>query len=691
MKKFLSMIAIASMLAFTWACDEDEKPAAPSVTTATTVTNVQLSQQVQITFAFAAPGGYKSASVAQAGGTATIDTQPTAGAKDGEVVVNFTAGTSSGAGSVTLTITDNSNQTTNATAVVNVTVPNAPAVTAPGAASVTVTQKVDVTFAVNAAGGYKSSALSAVLGGTATIKTQPTVGATTGNVVVEFTGGASAGAGSATLTVTDNNNLTGFATSVITVSASPVPSISGIPSTASVTAGTLLGPVAATVTMANLPGTFSITKNGAAFGTPVAITTNGQVVNFEYTPTIAESGTSITFEFTAEDSDGDETSVTHLLSVTPPTFPKVIVETNITANTTWTKNNIYELATRVTVVSGVTLTIEPGTVIKGQPGTGSNATTLLIARGGNLIADGTANEPIIFTSTSDNIIPGQIASPNLSPNTNGLWGGLIVLGNARIAAVATEVQIEGIPATDANGLYGGNDDADNSGIIRYVSIRHGGSLIGSGNEINGLTLGGVGSGTIIANIEVVANQDDGIEFFGGSVSVTNALIWNSFDDALDTDQSWSGTVNNYVIVAPNTGSAFELDGPEGTGGKLTAGSDGDHKFINGTVYAGANIADLIDFDNNSNVQMSNTYFFGISNNTSVKDYAAMIAFANSTSSVAGFQYTLPADKDVAVVFAGIEAAKLSSVTLATKTVGADMTQFGWTWARVSGALAGLGL
>jgi hypothetical protein len=268
---------------------------------------------------------------------------------------------------------------------------------------------------------------------------------------------------------------------------------------------------------------------------------------------------------------------------------------------------------------------------------------------------------------------------------------LIVLGRARIAATASEVQIEGIPVTDANGLYGGSDDADNSGIIRYVSIRHGGSLIGSGNEINGLTLGGVGSGTTIANIEVVANQDDGIEFFGGTVSVTNALIWNSFDDALDTDQSWSGTVNNFIIVAPNTGSAFELDGPEGTGGKLTAGSAGDHKFLNGTVYAGANIADLIDFDASTNVQMENLYFYGISNNTDVKEYAAMIGFAGSTSSVANFQHTLPANRTAAQVFPGVEAAKLSAVAQNANTVGANASSFSWTWARVSGALTDIGL
>lgn len=684
------MIAVASVLAFTWACDEEETPAAPTVTTATTVTNVQLSQAVDLTFSFAAPGGFKSATLAQVGGTATIKTAATASAKDGSIVVTFTAGTSAGAGSVTLTLTDNSNQTSSATAVVNVTIPDAPAVTPPAAASVTVNKKVDVTFAIAVPGGYKSAATSLLVGGTASIKSQPTTGATTGNVVVEFTGGASAGAGSVTLTVTDNNNRTGFATSVVTVSASPVPSIAGIPATASVVAPTTLGPVAATITMADVPGTFSIKKDGVAFGSAVIIATSGQVVNFEYTPTIVEAGSAITFEFTAEDSDGDKTSVTHVLTVTAPVFPKVLVESNITANTTWTKDKIYELATRVTVVSGVTLTIEPGTIVKGQPGTGTNATALLIARGGKLMADGTANEPIIFTSTSDEIIPGQIGSPNMSPNTNGLWGGLIVLGNARIAAAAPEVQIEGIPATDTNGLYGGNNDADNSGTIRYVSIRHGGSLIGAGNEINGLTLGGVGSGTIIENIEVVANQDDGIEFFGGSVSVKNALIWNSYDDALDTDQSWSGTVDNFVIVAPNTGSGFELDGPEGTGGKLTAGAAGDHKFMNGTVYAGANIADLIDFDANSNVQMSKIYFYGLSNNTSVTQYAAMLAFANSTSSVAEFQHTLDG-KDAAVVFAGIEPAKLTAVNTNANTVGADMTKFAWTWARVSGALAEIGL
>ncbi len=178
---------------------------------------------------------------------------------------------------------------------------------------------------------------------------------------------------------------------------------------------------------------------------------------------------------------------------------------------------------RIIVLDGITLTIDPGTIIKGQAGAGANSTVLLVARGGTLIADGTAEEPIIFTSVADEIVSGQIDSPNLDPDQDGLWGGLIVLGDAPVAVAAGVKQIEGIPTADPSGLYGGDDATDNSGIFRYVSIRHGGTNIGSGNEINGITLGGVGSGTVVENVEVVANQDDGIERFGGYVNVSKLI------------------------------------------------------------------------------------------------------------------------------------------------------------------------
>jgi hypothetical protein len=687
MKKFLSMIAIASMLAFTWACDEDEKPAVPTVTTGTSVTNVQLSQQAQITFEFAAPGGYKSAAVTQVGGTATISAEPADGAKDGEVVVTFTAGTSAGAGSITLSLTDNSNQIATATAVVNVTVPNAPAVTAPAAASVTVNQKVDVTFAVNAPGGYKSAALSALVGGTATIKTQPSVGATTGNVVVEFSAGAAAGAGSSTLTVTDNNNLTGFATSVITVSTSPVPSIAGIPATASVTAGALLGPVPATITMANLPGTFTITKNGVAYGSSVAITTNGQVVNFQYTPTIAESGSNITFVFTAEDSDGDETSVTHVLTVNAPTFPKVVVNTNITSNTTWSKANIYELASRVIVEPGFTLTIEAGTVIKGQPGSGVNATALIIARGAQIIADGTAAAPIIFTSTSDNILPGQITS-NLTETNSGLWGGLILLGKAPISDADNnnEAIIEGIPGDVSLAGYGGTIANDNSGILDYVSIRHGGSVLGEGSEINGLTLGGVGSGTTVTNIEVVANLDDGVELFGGTVNLTNVMIWAADDDGLDIDQAYSGTVDNVIVIAfSGTDHNLEIDGPEGT----AAG-----RFTIKNVSCKGVDDEIADLREKATGLIDGYYSFGFTS-AALNDEGD---FALSTATVVGatgvdmnfanMQHTLVGADVLGDVFPATVVPFVTAVAAGANTQGADETKFNWTFAFAKGAITG---
>ena len=134
----------------------------------------------------------------------------------------------------------------------------------------------------------------------------------------------------------------------------------------------------------------------------------------------------------------------------------IVVTENITANTTWSKDKIYQLAGRITVVDGVTLTIEPGTIIKGEAGTGANATALLIARGGKLMASGTATAPIIFTSVADEITKERVASgkfdsPNLDADINGLWGGLIVLGNAPISAKNSDasVQIEGIPTSDA--------------------------------------------------------------------------------------------------------------------------------------------------------------------------------------------------------------------------------------------------
>ncbi len=246
--------------------------------------------------------------------------------------------------------------------------------------------------------------------------------------------------------------------------------------------------------------------------------------------------------------------------------PDVIVSGNITGNVTWTNDRFYILTGKVYVVDGASLTIEAGTIVKGAVSTGANASALIVARGGKIFANGTAQRPIIFTSASDNIALGTNAGTNLTVADQGLWGGLLVLGKARgsFPGDASEVQIEGLPATEP-GSYGGTDDNDNSGVINYLSLRHGGAIIGSDNEINGITLGSVGRGTQISNIEVVANVDDGVEWFAGSVNVTNVVVWGCGDDLLDMDQAYSGTVTNALTISTNiTDHALEIDGPEGS-------------------------------------------------------------------------------------------------------------------------------
>jgi hypothetical protein len=364
-----------------------------------------------------------------------------------------------------------------------------------------------------------------------------------------------------------------------------------------------------------------------------------------------------------------------------PISQNKIVTENITKNTTWYSDTVYQLAGRITVTEGSTLTIEPGTIVKGEAGTGANATALLIARGGKIIAEGTPQLPIIFTSVADEITPelveqGQFQSPNLDPTINGLWGGVIVLGNSKISpkpgasGELLEVQIEGIPTSDVNGLYGGNDDTDNSGVLKYVSIRHGGTNIGSGNEINGLTLGGVGSGTVIEHIEVVANQDDGVEWFGGTVNAKNVVVWNAGDDGLDTDQSWGGTCDNFVVITA-AGHAFELDGPEGS---YTAG----HIFKNGNVICSNDdvaTQDLINTDANSIVELTDIYFSEIVPGQMINRVTAPgVVYNNIILNVHPDSLSNHVNGNV------------PSGIISGTTPKANTNVFSWTWAHQSGKL-----
>ncbi len=371
-----------------------------------------------------------------------------------------------------------------------------------------------------------------------------------------------------------------------------------------------------------------------------------------------------------------------------PVDEEITITTNITENTTWETGNVYILGGRISVESGITLTIEPGVVIKGEAGTGANATALVIARGATLNAEGTAGQPIIFTTIADEIEPGQIASPNLDPTLNGLWGGLIVLGSAPISADATSVQIEGIPASDQNGLYGGSDATDNSGTLKYISIRHGGANIGEGNEINGLTLGGVGSGTTIENIEIVANQDDGMECFGGTVVVKNLIVWNVGDDAVDTDQAWAGTLDNFIVIAgSNTDHTLEIDGPEGS---MLAS----HIVKNGSIKGNEN-SELGDFRDGARGTFQDIYFFNFPSpatdgrgDFSLSGDASDANFASGDLSFSNLQITLASGVELTSVFKGGTDIYASSVTIGANTVGATKANFeNWSWASVNGSLS----
>lgn len=227
-----------------------------------------------------------------------------------------------------------------------------------------------------------------------------------------------------------------------------------------------------------------------------------------------------------------------------------------TGTVTWQNDKSYLIEGFVFVNDGQVLQIEPGTVIRARTGQGASASALIVARGGKIIAEGTPDEPIVFTVEGDDL------KGSVPLDAKGLWGGLIILGNAPINAPVGESHIEGIPLIEPRGLYGGFDPEHDAGILRYVSIRHGGTNIGEGNEINGLTLGGVGQATTIDHIEVISNADDGVEFFGGSVNCSHMLASFCGDDAFDFDEGYHGHCQFLLAImdAENGDHAAEHSG-----------------------------------------------------------------------------------------------------------------------------------
>ncbi len=369
--------------------------------------------------------------------------------------------------------------------------------------------------------------------------------------------------------------------------------------------------------------------------------------------------------------------------------------TRISSDRTFATGEIQTLDGFWVVESGATLTIEPGAILKFGDGQGENASALIILPGGKINAVGTPANPIIMTSIQDNIEIGQKRGTNLDGTNNGLWGGFIVLGNAPISASEGAIDIiEGIPAALNLGNYGGTNAAENSGNIQYVSIRHNGIILEADNELQGLTLGGVGSGTTINHIEVIASKDDGIEIFGGAVNLSDLVVYRQGDDGLDLDQAYSGTINNALILVEggtDGNAAFEFDGPElvGTndGGTFTV-RNVTCKALNGA----ANGAMIL--KSRAQGTISNCSFEGFTNWVSINGSGGDNYLNGSlefTGDIELVGATLDStlffdDEDTSTVINAFLADPIVS-TPATATVGATVSEFtGWTWVDDAGLL-----
>jgi len=296
--------------------------------------------------------------------------------------------------------------------------------------------------------------------------------------------------------------------------------------------------------------TASIAPFDATDKTLIWSTANAMVATVAPDGTISGVATGIT-DITVKTTDGGfekKCSVT----VFPAAGTTITMAGNITASLTLKSDINYVLDGWVYVKSPAVITIEAGTVIKGKVDTKAS---LVIERGAKIMAEGTSAKPIVFTSAK---AAGARAA--------GDWGGIVLCGNAKINVAGGEAEIEGGLGTK----YGGNDDNDNSGTMKYVRIEFAGYAFQPDKEINGLTFGAVGKGTTIDYIQVSYSNDDSYEWFGGTVNCKHLIAFSGLDDEFDTDYGFSGLIQYIVglrdpmIADISKSNGFESDN-DGTG------------------------------------------------------------------------------------------------------------------------------
>lgn len=306
--------------------------------------------------------------------------------------------------------------------------------------------------------------------------------------------------------------------------------------------------------------------------------------------------------FSCDDNDPDTTPTTKSYTLTEQNGVTWL-EGTVDENLTLSAAKKYMLKGFVYVKAPASLTIEAGTVIKGDQT--SNA-TLIIEKGAKIMAEGTAAKPIVFTSAK---AKGGRAAGN--------WGGIIILGQAP-TNLGANAKIEG----GVDRPYGGTDANDNSGVLKYVRIEYSGIAFQPDNEINGLTLGGVGAGTVIDYVQVSFNGDDAFEFFGGTVNAKHLIAYKTVDDMFDTDNGYSGKLQFLVGLSnPSVADASSSNGFESDGD--SQGSDATPKTsatfsnvslfgprVNGTTTVNSLFKRAMHVRRNSNISVYNSLFAG---------------------------------------------------------------------------------
>lgn len=331
---------------------------------------------------------------------------------------------------------------------------------------------------------------------------------------------------------------------------------------------------------------------------------------------------------------------------------------------TLTKDNKYLLKGQVFVRENSILTIEPGTIIFGDKGTKG---TLIIDRGGKIIAEGTANEPIVFTSA---LAPGS--------RDRGDWGGIVILGKARTNQA--DPVIEGVTPTV---IFGGDNDDDNSGILKYVRVEFAGIELTPNNETNSITLGGVGRGTTMEFCQVSFGGDDGFEWFGGALNAKHLIAFGMWDDCFDVDYGFTGKVQfglsvRYGSYADQSGSnIFETDnGPnDNVTTLITTGVfsniTGIGPRLTNSQSINSNYQHAIDMRRRTALTIANSVFVGMPRGIRMNQQSVFDNYSNNSGALLNNYLSAPAQTFSVGTGMTANAASVQSLWNATNEVNTE--------------------